>query len=115
MPKVGFDKVLQIEITDLQNVSVNIANGIDPYIPVDSPRSGSRIDSTSHSLRPIAQLYNLTSTAVKALSRHAIIEEEGPPSQLSSLVNVFDQQICALANQYNQSPDIRKDLTPKSM
>lgn len=93
---------------DLETISVSIANGIDPYTPLDAPRSGSRILPASHSLYPIAQLHNLTSIAVQTLSRHAIVEEEGPPSQLSSLVDVFDRQICALANEHHQSPDLRE-------
>ena len=77
--------------------SISICNGIDPYLPIDSHLYGSHTVSGAPSLQPIAKLQHLFVTAVAALSRHALLEDQRSPASIGSLVDVFDCQVRELA------------------
>jgi hypothetical protein len=68
---------------------------------MDSHRCGSHILPASPTVEPAAKLHDVWITAMKTLTRHALLDNQTSPSQISSLVGVFDSQVRELATQGN--------------
>lgn len=87
--------------------SINICHGIDPYTVLDSHRNTSQTLSIPASMQTEAKLHDLWATAMKALTRHPLLNDQKSPSTITPLVGVFDGQICDLASQ--EKIDLRTD------